>query len=538
MNPNANYFYRLIYLAQSKIAARCFRARSFFRDVVPAGVYSFLGNMHPTREHKFRRIHMVSAQAQTFRRNHLCSRTFLPPHLLYVLAASACLFGTAVSAENSALNSEPPEVQSTVLNAISLMKDHHPDSAAMMLQSKLPQFPQSLALHFELGNAYSESRQFQEAIREYESVLHAHPEFTEAELNIAYAYCNMNQNSDAVFWFERYLRENPHSPKFSQVQGQMLVAGASESLAHNRAYDARKLLERAIQIDPQDVHAHFKLARAFDDLGDTQDAIKEYETVLTLQPSHSASVFNIAGCYQTLGKPQESIMWFKRYLKNNPDAPDKDTVLNMISKLKETEHLPAEDPRGPDFYEAVTDKGECIRWPRERLPLKVYVSNGDGVQGFRESFSRALFDSFAAWSQASQNRIMFSIVQNPKMADITFSWTGNPYDVRPSAGDVEQGICRIKTLKFARENYTRLDRADVRILTVDRESGKPLSDDDMKKTCLHELGHALGLHGHSTNNHDIMFFSVSPTVWPVLSKRDKATLLRIYEPYPPLMAAY
>jgi hypothetical protein len=32
-----------------------------------------------------------------------------------------------------------------------------------------------------------------------------------------------------------------------------------------------------------------------------------------------------------------------------------------------------------------------------------------------------------------------------------------------------------------------------------------------------------------------MFFSVSPTVWPVLSKRDKATIMRIYEQYPPLM---
>ncbi len=79
--------------------------------------------------------------------------------------------------------------------------------------------------------------------------------------------------------------------------------------------------------------------------------------------------------------------------------------------------------------------------------------------------------------------------------------------------------------------------AKVRICTIDRETGKPLSEDDMKKTSLHELGHALGLRGHSSNNHDIMFYSVSPTVWPVLSKRDKATLFRLYETYPTQRAA-
>jgi predicted Zn-dependent protease len=82
-----------------------------------------------------------------------------------------------------------------------------------------------------------------------------------------------------------------------------------------------------------------------------------------------------------------------------------------------------------------------------------------------------------------------------------------------------------------------IDRADIRILTIDRQTQEPLSDEEMKKTCLHELGHSMGLQGHSTNNHDIMFFSMSNTNWPVLSKRDKATVFMIYQNYQPLMSA-
>src|SRR5262249_48931115 len=102
---------------------------------------------------------------------------------------------------------------------------------------------------------------------------------------------------------------------------------------------------------------------------------------------------------------------------------------------------------------------------------------------------------------------------------------------RESAGEAEQGVCHLRSVERPGENFIRIEHADIRILTVDRESERPIGEDDMKKTCLHELGHALGLQGHSTNNHDIMFYSVSPTVWPVLSKRDKATLLGIYGMY-------
>ncbi|MBZ0185329.1 MAG: matrixin family metalloprotease, partial [Candidatus Obscuribacterales bacterium] len=58
-----------------------------------------------------------------------------------------------------------------------------------------------------------------------------------------------------------------------------------------------------------------------------------------------------------------------------------------------------------------------------------------------------------------------------------------------------------------------------------------LSDDDMKKVCLHEVGHALGINGHSSDNHDIMFFSESPSVWPALTKRDKLTIRLLYQGY-------
>lgn len=447
----------------------------------------------------------------------------------FVLGGSACAQGAKPQVD--------PEVVQIVRQAEELRKEHQSEQAGMLLQEALGRHPDAAQLHFLMGNVMLDIKSYQLAINEYQTAMKLQPPYFDAMLNIAAAYCNAGEPAQALPWYQRYIKENPTSPRIKAVEAQMLTAAASQCVQEKHEYDAKKMLEHAVQLNPLDDHAHFKLAQVCEELGDSKRAISEYHQVLSLQPAKTSAIFNIAGCYQSMGDTASAINWFQRYLQLNPNAPDAVTVQNMIAKLQEKSFEPKSDPNAFDFAEAVAEHGKFYRWLQNRLPLKVYVQPAQGVPGYRDAFGKALFESFAAWSQASQNRITFTQVPVPMMADITCSFTGNPYDVRQTGTDVEQGICRLRFVNPKQSNFIRIEHADLRILTVDRETGKPISDDDMKKTCLHELGHALGLHGHSTNNHDIMFFSVSPTVWPVLSKRDKATLMRIYDQYPPLMAA-
>lgn len=416
------------------------------------------------------------------------------------------------------------------------MQAHRSNEALTMLQEGVTEYPQSSNMHLELGNALSLCSQYPESIKEYQIALKLQPDLSEALLNIAYVYCNAGQSAKAIPWFQRFLKEHHDSPKATQVEAQMLTAAATDCMEHEKVYDAKKMLEHACQMSPQDLQARFKLARARDELGDTQGAIADYQKVLEIQPNHAGAIFNIAGCYQSMGRTQEAIQWFQQYLQVMPDAPEAVTVRNMIAKLQEKSTEPQSDPHAPDYADTTLRNNKITRWPLQRFPLRVWIEAGAGVPGYRDSFGQALYDSFTAWAQASQGRLLFTQVQNPNIADILCSWTGNPFDVRQTGSNVEQGICQLHTAERLSDPVIQIERANIRILTVDREKQKPLSDDDMKKTCLHELGHALGLNGHSNNNHDIMFFSVSPTVWPVLSKRDKATILRIYQDYPPLQS--
>ena len=417
--------------------------------------------------------------------------------------------------------------------SLQLLKSGRPMDAVAYLQRASVQFPQSATIHFQMGNGYSDAKNYPAAITEYNEALRLQPRFPASVLNIAYAYVNAGQFDLAGPWFERYLRESPTATNLPEVKAQMLMAQASKSSRDKRFFDAKNLLEQACAINPSSSTVHFKLARACDELGDTERAIGEYQNCLRIKPDYSPAIFNIAGCYQTLGRTRDAIVWFQKYLNQEPNAPDRSTVQNMIAKLNEKGSQNSADPHSPDYMDSIVENGRLYRWPLQRLPLKVFVDSGASVPAFREAYRNGLLEALSAWALASQNKVTFVLVPDSRFADITCSWTGNPYEVRQSGSDVEQGICFMQALTNKRNRVdSTIDRANLRILTIDRETSKPISDDDMKKTCLHELGHALGLRGHSSNNHDIMFYSVSPTVWPVLSKRDKATLLRLYESYP------
>lgn len=71
------------------------------------------------------------------------------------------------------------------------------------------------------------------------------------------------------------------------------------------------------------------------------------------------------------------------------------------------------------------------------------------------------------------------------------------------------------------------------ILSADIFINRTLSPSDEQKTLVHELGHALGLRGHSFNKEDVMHFTTSSITRAgadsVVSNRDSVTMTKIYK---------
>jgi predicted Zn-dependent protease len=74
-----------------------------------------------------------------------------------------------------------------------------------------------------------------------------------------------------------------------------------------------------------------------------------------------------------------------------------------------------------------------------------------------------------------------------------------------------------------------LHSGTIKILTKSFSSVLPLTDNRIRYISLHEIGHALGLSGHTDNPEDIMFLSTSfKDEWRELTPRDARTIQRFY----------
>jgi hypothetical protein len=144
-------------------------------------------------------------------------------------------------------------------------------------------------------------------------------------------------------------------------------------------------------------------------------------------------------------------------------------------------------------------------------PLKIYIETHPTHAGLYQSHYRDyVLESLKVWSNALDGRLSFVITTKRKEADITLDWVSHFED------HLVAGIT----------NYS-IGHAGIEIKTV----GIP--DKDIKCNIIHEMGHALGISGHSKNQNDIMvgmrrWRRDSSTYEPRLSKRDVQAIRRLY----------
>lgn len=145
-------------------------------------------------------------------------------------------------------------------------------------------------------------------------------------------------------------------------------------------------------------------------------------------------------------------------------------------------------------------------------PLKVYVETQRGDL-YQPHYRDYVLQSLNAWSGALDGRLQYVLTPNRQQADIIVDWV-RAFNDRYVAG--------ITTY--------RVGHARIEIKTV----GVP--DKDIKANVLHEIGHALGIAGHSNHAGDIM---VGMRRWqrdaqsaynPQLSARDVQAIRRLYSP--------
>lgn len=91
---------------------------------------------------------------------------------------------------------------------------------------------------------------------------------------------------------------------------------------------------------------HFKRGKRAYDLGHFLEAAGEYEKAYEAKES-PALLYNLGQAYRGAGAHQKALNAYKAYLRNEPDAPNRDEVLRFIDALRHTIELQKQTEEKP-----------------------------------------------------------------------------------------------------------------------------------------------------------------------------------------------
>jgi predicted Zn-dependent protease len=300
---------------------------------------------------------------------------------------------------------------------------------------------------------------------------------------------------------------NPPTATDQRVENLLALDSQTGVQAYNQGVTAEQAgqWETAIGFYRQAVAADPHLFQAVNNLGGLLDRLQRTDEAKTLYlqaverfPTEALLWRNLGILQEKTGEPEAARVSFQRALSLRPDPVLQRLVAQYTHSAGTVDY----------FSHAQSDKR--LLWRRN--PIPVYIATAPD----QVPFLPAIQDSLHAWEQASGGRLRFKEVGEPALAGIVIQFREGPLS-HPS-----------NDVGHARYQMTGQElKVFIVLNTGERSAPIPLPDRlrQLRRLALHELGHAIGIWGHSPSPQDVMYGRPIATD---LSERDKKTLQRLY----------
>ncbi len=158
-------------------------------------------------------------------------------------------------------------------------------------QRTLKYNPENGTIYNNLGQAYEERGDVNEAIAAFKKSVELNPDYIKPYINLALLYDKNNSREEAVEVLLKAIEKNPYYPdSYNNLAAIYATSGKPE--------EAILLLKKTAALRPDYATAHYNLGNVYFDLGNYDEAIKAYKEALRLIPGYSKVLNNLALTYR------------------------------------------------------------------------------------------------------------------------------------------------------------------------------------------------------------------------------------------------
>ncbi len=290
---------------------------------------------------------------------------------------------------------------------------------------------------------------------------------------------------------------------------------AGKQAYNNKNYDvAQAYFKQALKNNPENVSARYYYAQILIQKDNLQQAQEEYRKIIEIAPFSKAAKLSIMGIVQ-----------IQDYVDNRVG----NYTLSSDGKINLNNALKAElmEGIGDNYIEVAAMNGRVMRWNSNKMPIKVFYDYNPKDPTHKPFFLAAVKRSFDIWAKHTEGKLKVVPTNNMEQAQVVIIFKSG-IDNKAPAGKKKQKFISGLTTPHIKNGI--LQYFDIQFSTA-KIDGTPYLESEFFATAVHEVGHALGIMGHSSEEGDIMF-PVAHNARSIsevnLSERDINTIKLLY----------
>ncbi len=307
---------------------------------------------------------------------------------------------------------------------------------------------------FQDGVEASKRRNFDEAIKKFQSVLDKFPGFAPANYRLGFVYSSQGNTKKAIASFQQAIKEDPNNQNY-QVALENLAKShfqdGIEAYKRGNLAQAEDGFKTAIEVDSTFKAAQYMLGVIARRRGNTNEAINRYKEAIKIDPNYEKAWFALGLAYKSAARDKDALSAFSKATEIN-DYYDKAWVekgllesklKNYSAAIKSFQKSIQVNPQNPRAYEGlgmVYKQQEDYQKAAQQFETALGFDDTDYVLHYR------LADTYHELKDYSKQKAQ---------AQKALEYKANFAPALISLGDAE---CHLGNKDAAKANFTKASR--------------------------------------------------------------------------------